>query len=49
VDAAGVAARITWDYALEIRRDDALLVQLAQAVGLSSAALDQLFVEAAEL
>lgn len=46
VDAAGAAARIAWDYALEIRRDDPLLVQLAQAVGLSSAALDQLFVEA---
>ena len=49
VDQAGTPARIAWDYALEIRRDDSLLVQLAQAVGLSSAALDQLFVEAAEL
>ena len=47
VESAGTAARIAWDYALEVRRDDPLLVQLATALGLSDGDLDQLFVAAA--
>lgn len=49
VTAAGAAAKITWDYALEIKRDDPLLDQLAQALKLTSDQLDQLFITAAGL
>jgi hypothetical protein len=49
VEAAGPAAKITWDYALEIRRDDPLLAGLAQAIGLSDAQVDALFLQAAQL
>jgi hypothetical protein len=49
VEAAGPTAKITWDYALEIRRDDPLLASLAQAVGLTGEQLDALFVQAAKL
>lgn len=47
--AAGEAARITWEFALEIRRDDPLIVSMAGALGLSDEALDGLFAQAAGL
>lgn len=46
---AGEEAQERWDYALEIRRDDALLAQLAVAIGLTDADLDALFIAAAAL
>lgn len=43
------ATRITWEYALEFRRDDPLLNQLAIALGLDEAQIDQFFIAAAQL
>lgn len=43
------ATQITWEYALEFRRDDPLLNQLAVNLGLSKAQIDQFFIEAAKL
>lgn len=43
------ATRITWEYALEFRRDDPLLNQLAVNLGLTDAEIDQFFIAAAEL
>ena len=43
------AAQIEWEYATEVRRDSALMKQLAAAIGLDHAALDALFVQAATL
>ncbi len=47
--AEGDAARIEWEYAQEARRDSPLLAQLAGALGLSDAQLDDLFRLAATL
>lgn len=41
--------RITWEYALEFRRDDPLLNQLAANLGLTDAQIDQFFLAAAQL
>lgn len=49
VTAAGSEARITWDYALEIRRDNLMIASLAEAVGITSEQLDDLFIQAARL
>lgn len=38
--------RITWEYAIEFRRDDPLLNQLAPAINLTEAQLDQFFIDA---
>ena len=43
------AAKITWEFATEFKRDDALLNTLGQALGLNSAQIDQFFIEAATL
>lgn len=43
------ATRITWEYALEFRRDDPLLNALAVSLNLSDAQIDQFFIEAAAL
>lgn len=37
------ANKITWEYALEIRRDDPLIVAVGGALGLTSAQIDALF------
>lgn len=42
-------AQIEWEYATEVKRDSALVAQLAPALGLESAALDALFITAATL
>ena len=47
--AEGDAARIEWEYAQEVRRDSPLLAQLAGALNLSTAQLDDLFRTAATL
>lgn len=49
IAAAGDEAQETWDYALEIRRDDPLLNQIAAGLGLSSSDLDDVFALAATL
>lgn len=41
--------RITWEYALEFRRDDPLLNQLAVSLNLTSEQIDQFFIAAAQL
>lgn len=41
--AAGDAARIEWEYALEIRRDSPLIAALAPALALSDEQVDDLF------
>ena len=43
------ATRITWEYAIEFRRDDPLLNQLALNLGLTAAQIDQFFIDAAQL
>jgi len=43
------AVQITWEYATEIHRDDPMLVEVAQAVGLNTNTLDDLFRAAAKL
>lgn len=45
----GDAARITWEFAGDVQRNDPLLAQLAGALGLSYAQLDDLFRLAATL
>jgi hypothetical protein len=43
------AAQIEWEYASEVRRDSQLIQQLIEPLGLTSAQMDQMFVEAAAL
>lgn len=43
------ATQITWEYALEFRRDDPLLNQLAVNLNLKKEQIDQFFIEAAKL
>ena len=43
------AARIEWEYALDVAREWPTLLALAPLLGLDDAALDALFVEAAKL
>jgi hypothetical protein len=43
VEQAGEAAKITWEYATEVRRDDALVAFLAQKLSLTEGTLDDLF------
>ena len=43
------AVQITWEYATEIYRDDPMLVEVAQAIGLNTNTLDDLFRAAAKL
>jgi len=46
---AGDDARDAWEYAVEIRRDDATLAVLAAELGMTDAQLDDLFRDAASL
>jgi hypothetical protein len=46
---AKAAAQIEWEYATEVKRDSALVTQLAPALNLDAAALDALFTQAATL
>lgn len=43
------AGRITWEYATEVRRGDALVAGLSAALGLTASQLDSLFALAATL
>lgn len=43
------ATRITWEYALEFRRDDQLLIQLAASLGLTPEQIDEFFIEASKI
>jgi hypothetical protein len=45
----GEAARVEWEYAQEIRRDNPLIAAVAKQMGMDEAALDALFKVAAEL
>lgn len=45
----GEAARIEWEYSSEVKRSQALTVQLALAIGMTSEEMDQLFITAARL
>lgn len=47
--AAGEAAKIEWEYASEVRRDNVLFQQLAVELGLTDQVLDDLFTAAASL
>lgn len=49
VTAAGEAARIEWEYATEVRRDNALLAALTPGLGLTPEDLDELFTAGAAL
>lgn len=43
------AAQVEWEYATEVKRNSALVRQLAPALGMDDAALDALFSQAATL
>jgi hypothetical protein len=43
------ATRITWEYALEFKRYDPLLIDLGVDLGLTSAQIDRFFIAAAQL
>lgn len=43
------ATKITWEYAVEFRRDDPLLNALATGLGLGGAEIDQFFIAASAL
>jgi hypothetical protein len=45
----GAAAKIEWEYATEIRRDNPLFESLSAQLGLTAAQIDQLFTMAATL
>lgn len=45
----GESARIEWDYSNEVQRDQPLTIALAQAIGMTEAEMDALFIEAAKL
>ncbi len=47
--AAGEAARIEWEYSVEVQRDKALVQGLSASLGLTEAQLDGLFTAAAAL
>lgn len=49
IAAGGEADQITWEYATEVDRNSDLVVNLSQALGLSSVDLDNLFLAAAAL
>lgn len=49
VAAAGPQAQIDWDYALEIRRDNALIASMAAGLNLTDEQIDDLFRAAAVL
>jgi hypothetical protein len=49
VNAAGGLAKLAWDNAIEFRRDSPTIAGLAEAVGLDDAAVDALFIAAAEI
>lgn len=41
-------AQIEWEYASEVRRDNPLITQLMQALGMNETELDNLFIEGAK-
>jgi hypothetical protein len=43
------AAQLKWEYASEVRRDDALVIALAAALSLSEQQIDELFAAAAAI
>lgn len=47
VEAASDEAKIAWEYAIEIHRDDPLIAALGAAIGLTYEQIDDLFIEAA--
>jgi hypothetical protein len=49
VNAAGGLAKLAWDNAIEFRRNSPTIAALASAVGLDDAALDALFIAAAQI
>jgi hypothetical protein len=49
VAAAGEQAQIDWDYALEIRRDDALIASMAASLNITNEQIDDLFRAAAQV
>lgn len=49
IAARDAATRITWEYALEFRRDDPLLASLASDLGLTSEQVDDFFISASQL
>ncbi len=46
---AGTAAKIEWEYAQEVQRNAGLIPKMAQALGMTDAQIDDLFVAAAAL
>lgn len=48
-DGAREAAEIDWNCAVEVRRDNALVAGMAQALGLSAETIDALFLAAAAI
>lgn len=49
IESAGDVMKVSWEFSNLIKRNDQGVISLAQAIGLDSDALDQLFIEAAKL
>ena len=49
ITAAGLAAKIEWDYATEVQRSSGLVPAMATALGMTETQIDALFVAAAGL
>lgn len=49
ISAMDEAARIEWEYATEVRRDNPLMVSMASSLGLTDEQVDALFSSAAQL
>lgn len=49
INTAGGASLITWEYASTINRTDPLIASFSTMLGLTSAQIDQLFIQAAKL
>jgi hypothetical protein len=49
IDAAGGSTKISWEYATQFDRSFPLIDTLGQALGLTGAEIDQLFVAAAAI
>ena len=45
----GEEAKITWEYATSIRRDNALLIAIATSKGLSASQIDEMFIKGSTL
>lgn len=49
VEKAGLATKVAWEFSTYVLRNDPDVIALAASIGIDEAALDQMFIEAAQL